>query len=127
MPNEYKSLQTLITRTNKTLGKILFEDIRLSEEIGEERGKILESISTLRISLDQLLDQFSKKPEVIIEDDIVPRLPMPWVMAGYHHVGKGIHLNEECSIEKKDNKSRNVIINHGMRCYIESLESGYDY
>lgn len=61
LPKEYKSLQTLITRTNKTLGKILFEDIRLSEEIGDDRGKILESISTLRISLDQLLDQFSNK------------------------------------------------------------------
>lgn len=71
MPNEYKSLQTLITRTNKTLGKILFEDIRLSEEIGEERGRILESISTLRISLDQLLDQFSKKPEVNEETEDV--------------------------------------------------------
>ena len=63
----------------------------------------------------------------IMDDDIVPRLPMPWVMTGYHHVGKGIHLDEECSLEKKDNKSRNVIINHGMKCYIESLESGYDY
>lgn len=68
LPKEYKSLQTLITRTNKTLGKILFEDIRLSEEIGDDRGKILESISTLRISLDQLLDQFSKKP--LIENEV---------------------------------------------------------
>lgn len=63
----------------------------------------------------------------IMEDDIVPRLPMPWIIAGYHHVGKGIHLDEECSLEKKENKSRKVIINHGMRCYIESLETGYDY
>jgi len=35
----------------------------------------------------------------IMEDDIVPRLPMPWIIAGYHHVGKGIHLDEECSLD----------------------------
>ena len=68
LPNEYKSLQTLLTRTNKTLGKILFEDIRIPSEVGTDKVKILDSISTLRISLDQLLDLFSAPEKMDVED-----------------------------------------------------------
>ena len=69
LPKEYKDLQTLVTRTNKTLGKILFEEIRIPKEVGEERGKLLEAISTMRISLDQLINLFS--------DDTAANKPAP--------------------------------------------------
>ena len=63
LPKEYQSLQTLLNRTNKNLGKILFEDIRIPSEVGTDKVKILDAISTLRISLDQLLDLFSSAPK----------------------------------------------------------------
>lgn len=66
LPTEYKSLQTLLGRTNKTLGKILFEDIQIPDGVGDEKGKILEMISTLRISLDQLLELFSPGTDTVV-------------------------------------------------------------
>ncbi len=68
LPNEYKSLQTLLTRTNKIMAKILLEEIRTdSEEVSE----IFKAINTLRINFDQFLalhtqggdDEFSNKEE----------------------------------------------------------------
>lgn len=71
LPNEYKSLQTLITRTNKVLGKIIFEEVTSDHD---EMGKILDSISTLRVSLDQLLvlqaDGKRKEDEQSYEDEL---------------------------------------------------------
>jgi ParB family chromosome partitioning protein len=52
MPKEYQSLKTLIKRVNKTLGKILIEEVQSDHE---EVSKLLDSISTLRMSLDQFL------------------------------------------------------------------------
>ena len=78
LPKEYKSLQTLVTRTNKTLGKILFEEITLSEENEPDRSKILEAISTMRISLDQLLTLFADGPsKPQIQDEEEDDLAMP--------------------------------------------------
>lgn len=52
LPKEYKSLKTLLQRTNKTLGKILIEEMTSEHE---EVNKILDQMSTLRLSLDQFL------------------------------------------------------------------------
>lgn len=52
LPKEYQSLKTLIKRTNKTLGKIIIEEMSSDHE---EVSSILDSISTLRMSLDQFL------------------------------------------------------------------------
>lgn len=52
MPKEFKSLDTLIKRTNKVLGKILLEEMKSEHD---DVKKILDSISTLRVSLDQFL------------------------------------------------------------------------
>lgn len=52
LPKEYASLKTLLLRTNKILAKILIEEMNSDHE---EVGKILDQMSTLRISLDQFL------------------------------------------------------------------------
>jgi ParB family chromosome partitioning protein len=52
LPKEYKSLKTLLQRTNKTLGKILIEEMTSEHE---EVNAILDQMSTLRLSLDQFL------------------------------------------------------------------------
>ncbi len=52
LPKEYKSLKTLLQRTNKVLGKILIEEM---ESEHEDVSVILDQISTLRLSLDQFL------------------------------------------------------------------------
>jgi len=50
LPKEYQSLKTLVTRTNKVLGKILIEEMHTESE---ELLNITEAINTLRVSLDQ--------------------------------------------------------------------------
>lgn len=57
LPNEYKSLETLVKRTNKVLGKILFEDIHADHP---DMKKILDLMSTLKISLDQFTENYAK-------------------------------------------------------------------
>ncbi len=52
LPSEYKSLKTLLQRSNKVLGKILLEEMMTESE---ELPEILELITSLRISLDQFL------------------------------------------------------------------------
>ena len=74
LPKEYKNLQTLITRTNKNLGKILFEEIRVPIEVEDERSSLLEAISTLRISLDQLLSLLSSESSTSEIGDIDPMM-----------------------------------------------------
>ena len=52
LPKEYKSLKTLLQRTNKVLAKILIEEMKSDHD---EVHKILDYMSTLRMSLDQFL------------------------------------------------------------------------
>lgn len=52
LPKEYKSLKTLLQRTNKTLAKVLIEEMTSEHE---EVNAILDQMSTLRLSLDQFL------------------------------------------------------------------------
>ena len=52
LPNEYKSLKTLLQRTNKVLAKILLEEMTSEHD---DVHSILDQVSTLRMSLDQLL------------------------------------------------------------------------
>ncbi len=52
LPKEYKSLKTLLQRTNKVLAKILIEEMTSEHD---DIHYILDQISTLRLSLDQLL------------------------------------------------------------------------
>ena len=52
LPKEYQSLKTLVKRVNKTINKIIIEEMKSDHE---EVSKILDSISTLRMSLDQFL------------------------------------------------------------------------
>ena len=61
LPNELKSLKTLITRSNKVMTKILFEQIRSEHE---DVGKILEQMTTLRYNIDQFLELCASKPLV---------------------------------------------------------------
>lgn len=53
LPKEYKSLKTLLQRTNKVLAKILIEEMSSEHE---DVQTILDSISTLRVSLDQFIE-----------------------------------------------------------------------
>lgn len=52
LPAEYKSLGVLLKRANKVLGKILLEEVKSDHD---EVSKILDQMSTLRVSLDQFL------------------------------------------------------------------------
>lgn len=52
LPKEYQSLKTLLKRVNKTINKILIEEMKSDHE---DVPLILDSISTLRMSLDQFL------------------------------------------------------------------------
>lgn len=53
LPKEYKSLKTLLQRTNKTLAKILIEEMKSEHD---DVKAILDYISTLRVSLDQFVE-----------------------------------------------------------------------
>jgi ParB family chromosome partitioning protein len=57
LPSEFKSLKTLITRTNKVMSKILFEQIQSSHP---EAGKVLQAMTTLRLNLDQFVELCAK-------------------------------------------------------------------
>lgn len=59
LPKEYQSLSTLLKRTNKIMGKILLEEMRSDNE---DVPKILDQISTLRLSLDQFLVLCAQEP-----------------------------------------------------------------
>lgn len=53
LPKEYKSLKTLLQRTNKILAKILIEEMKSQHD---DVTAILDYISTLRVSLDQFVE-----------------------------------------------------------------------
>ena len=53
LPKEYKSLKTLLQRTNKVMAKILIEEMNSEHD---DVTKILDYISTLRVSLDQFVE-----------------------------------------------------------------------
>lgn len=53
LPKEYKSLKTLLQRTNKILAKILIEEMQSEHD---DVTAILDYITTLRISLDQFIE-----------------------------------------------------------------------
>lgn len=57
LPNELKSLKTLIMRSNKVLSKVLFEQIQSSHE---DVSLILEQLTTLRYQIDQFLELCAK-------------------------------------------------------------------
>ena len=52
LPKEFQSLKTLLKRSNKILGKILLEEMNSDHP---EVSEILESMSSLRMSMDQFL------------------------------------------------------------------------
>jgi ParB family chromosome partitioning protein len=52
LPKEYQSLKTLLQRVNKVLGKIIIEEM---DSEHDEVNKILDQMSTLRLSLDQFV------------------------------------------------------------------------
>lgn len=53
LPKEYRSLKTLLQRTNKVLAKVLIEEISSEHD---DVTSILDSITTLRVSLDQFVE-----------------------------------------------------------------------
>lgn len=53
LPKEYQALQTLLKRANKVLGKILLENMTSDHE---DVNRILDSVTSLKISLDQFLE-----------------------------------------------------------------------
>lgn len=59
LPKEYASLKTLLMRTNKILAKILLEEMQTSHD---DVHRILDLISTTRISMDQFIELCAKEP-----------------------------------------------------------------
>lgn len=57
LPKEYKSLKTLLQRTNKILAKILIEEMKSDHD---DVTAILDYMSTLRVSLDQFVELSAK-------------------------------------------------------------------
>jgi len=57
LPSEFKSLKTLITRANKVMSKIIFEQIQSNHE---EVSDILKQMTTLRLNVDQFLELCAK-------------------------------------------------------------------
>lgn len=71
LPNELKSLKTLITRSNKVLTKVIFEQIRSEHE---DVGKILEQMTTLRYNIDQFLELCANKPLMEMKEELSSEL-----------------------------------------------------
>lgn len=53
-----------------------------------------------------------------LSGDIVPNLPI--LFDQYVNVGNGVYLQNNCRASKSDTY---ILVNHGMKCYTESLES----
>lgn len=62
LANEYKSSANLAKRMNKLLGKVLLEEVTLSEH--DEKDKIMKAFTTLRNQLDQVISLQSKSFEI---------------------------------------------------------------